>query len=80
MKVFIATYNSVIIFIKNTLIIILLMLMVTCMCGCCTRPCAILVPVDRHMGEMSSSTGLSGVDLDGGEAELELEVASCMCI
>ena len=53
------------------------MLMVTCMCGCCTRPCAILVAVDRHTGEMSSSTG---VDLDGGEAELELEVAACMCV
>ena len=59
------------------------MLMVTCMygcCSCCARPCVILVPVNWHMGEMSSSTGLSGVDLDGSEAELELEVAACMCI
>ena len=45
-------------------------------CSYCGRPCVILVPVNRHMGEMSSSTGLSGVDLDGGEAELELEVAA----
>ena len=45
-------------------------------CSYCVRPCVILVPVNRHTGEMSSSTGLSGVDLDGGEAELELEVAA----
>ena len=45
-------------------------------CSYCGRPCVILVPVNRHMGEMSSSTGLSDVDLDGGEAELELEVAA----
>ena len=45
-------------------------------CSYCGRPCVILVPVNRHMGEMSSSTGLSGVGLDCGEAELELEVAA----
>ena len=71
----------------------ILMALVTCMyggCSRCARPCVILVPVDRHMGEMSSSIGLSGVDLDGGKAEglsgvdLDggkaelLEVAACM--